>query len=328
MNRSSERMIEKGSASMKYVMKKVTGLIIALLIVSMLAFLAFEIIPGDPARTILGTEATEEKVMALREEMGLNRPLPQRYGQWVKDFVAGDMGTSYYYQEPVKELIGDKIPITVAMTVLSLIFIVVLAFPISILCVRYENKWIDRLFLILNQITMSVPPFFVGIVFTFVFGLILQWFTPGSYVSYEEDLLGFLGYLLLPSLAIAQPKAAMTVKMFRNSLLTEMHQDYVRTAYSRGNNVWQVLVKHVVRNGILPVITFLGMMIADMIANSIVIEQVFGIPGLGRILISSISKRDYPVVSAIIVLIAVVVLVLNLLVDLLYQKLDKRIVLQ
>ena len=313
---------------MKYVMKKVTGLIIALLIVSMLAFLAFEIIPGDPARTILGTEATEEKVHALREEMGLNRPLPQRYGQWVKDFVTGDMGTSYYYQEPVGKLIGDKIPITVTMTAMSFLFIIILAFPISILCVRYENKWIDRIFLVLNQITMSIPPFFIGIVFTFVFGLVLQWFTPGSYISYKEDFWGFIGYLVLPSLAIALPKAAMTIKMFRNSLFTEMNQDYVRTARSRGNSLWDVILKPVVRNGILPVITFLGMMIADMIANSIVIEQVFGIPGLGRTLISSISKRDYPVVSAIIVLIAIVILVSNMLVDLLYQKLDKRIVLQ
>lgn len=313
---------------MKYVMKKVTGLIIALLIVSMLAFLAFEIIPGDPARTILGTEATEEKVHALREEMGLNRPLPQRYGQWVKDFVTGDMGTSYYYQEPVGKLIGDKVPITVTMTAMSFLFIIILAFPISILCVRYENKWIDRIFLVLNQITMSIPPFFIGIVFTFVFGLVLQWFTPGSYISYKEDFWGFIGYLVLPSLAIALPKAAMTIKMFRNSLFTEMNQDYVRTARSRGNSLWEVILKHVVRNGILPVITFLGMMIADMIANSIVIEQVFGIPGLGRTLISSISKRDYPVVSAIIVLIAIVILVSNMLVDLLYQKLDKRIVLQ
>ena len=313
---------------MKYVMKKVTGLIIALLIVSMLAFLAFEIIPGDPARTILGTEATEEKVHALREEMGLNRPLPQRYGQWVKDFVTGDMGTSYYYQEPVGKLIGDKIPITVTMTAMSFLFIIILAFPISILCVRYENKWIDRIFLVLNQITMSIPPFFIGIVFTFVFGLVLQWFIPGSYISYKEDFWGFIGYLVLPSLAIALPKAAMTIKMFRNSLFTEMNQDYVRTARSRGNSLWEVILKHVVRNGILPVITFLGMMIADMIANSIVIEQVFGIPGLGRTLISSISKRDYPVVSAIIVLIAIVILVSNMLVDLLYQKLDKRIVLQ
>ncbi|MCI7181641.1 MAG: ABC transporter permease [Schaedlerella sp.] len=310
---------------MKYVIKKITGLIIALLIVSILAFLAFEIIPGDPARTILGTEATESRVQALREEMGLNRPLPQRYGQWVKDFVTGDMGISYFYQIPVRDMIGSKIPITVTMTVMAFCFILLLAVPVSVLSVRYENGWLDRLFLILNQIVMSVPPFFIGIIFTVLFGLVFKMFTPGGYISYTESIPGFLGYLVLPSLAIALPKAAMTAKMFRSSLIAEMRQDYVRTAKSRGNSPWQVLFKHVIRNGILPVITFLGMAVADIIANSIVIEQVFGIPGLGRTLISSISKRDYPVVEAIIVLIAVVILVINVIVDLLYKKLDKRI---
>lgn len=310
---------------MKFIIKKLTGLIIALLIVSMLAFLAFEVIPGDPARSILGTEATEAKVQALREEMGLNRPLPQRYGQWVKDFLTGDMGTSYSYQVPVKEMIGDKVPITITLAVMAFFFILLFSIPISLLSVRYENRFVDRFFLILNQVTMSIPPFFIGIVFTFLFGLLFQLFTPGGYVSYTESVRGFLGYLVLPSIAIALPKAAMTTKMFRNSLITEMRQDYVRTARSRGNSPWRVLVRHTLRNGILPIITFLGMAIADMIANSIVIEQVFGIPGLGRTLISSISKRDYPVVEAVIVLIAVVILVVNVIVDLLYQKLDKRI---
>lgn len=310
---------------MKYIIKKITGLIITLLIVSMLAFLAFEVIPGDPASTILGTEATESKVQALREEMGLNRPLPERYAHWVKDFLAGDMGSSYFYQIPVREMIGDKLPITVAMTVLAFCFTLLLSVPVSILSVRYENHFFDRMFLILNQVTMSIPPFFIGIIFTVIFGLAFRWFTPGGYVSYTEGMAGFLGYLILPSLAIALPKAAMTTKMLRNSLISEMHQDYVRTAYSRGNSPWRVLLCHAFRNGIVPVVTFLGMAVADMIANSIVIEHVFGIPGIGRTLISSISKRDYPVVEAVIILIAVVTLVMNTLVDLLYHKLDKRI---
>lgn len=310
---------------MKFVLKKLAGLIIALLIVSILAFLAFEVIPGDPARSILGTEATEGKVQALREEMGLNRPLPNRYGQWVIDFLTGDMGTSYSYQIPVKEMIGDKIPITVALTVMAFFFILLFSIPVSLLSVRYENKWVDRLFLILNQVSMSIPPFFIGIIFTVLFGLVFRLFTPGGYVSYTESLSGFFGYLIFPSIAIALPKAAMTTKMLRNSLLAQMRQDYVRTALSRGNGPWRVLIRHAFKNGILPVVTFLGMAIADMIANSIVIEQVFGIPGLGRTLISSISKRDYPVVEAVIVLIAVVILVINVIVDLLYRKLDKRI---
>ncbi|CUX20342.1 ABC transporter permease [Clostridium sp. C105KSO13] len=310
---------------MKFVIRKLTGLIITLLIVSIFAFLAFEVIPGDPARSILGTEATESKVQALREEMGLNRPLPQRYGRWLKDFMMGDMGTSYSYQTPVREMIGDKVPITLTLTAIAFLFILLFSIPVSVLCVRYKNKFIDRLFTILNQIVMSVPPFFIGIVFTVLFGLLFRLFTPGGYVSYKESMGGFLKYLILPGIAIALPKAAMTIKLFRNSLLAQMRQDYVRTAQSRGNNPWRVLLRHVMRNGILPVTTFLGMVIADMIANSIVIEQVFGIPGLGRTLISSISKRDYPVVEAIIVLIATVILMVNVLVDLLYQKLDRRI---
>lgn len=311
---------------MKYILKKSAGLIITLLIVSMLAFLAFEVIPGDPARSILGTEATQGKVQALREEMGLNRPLPQRYGQWMMDFVKGDMGTSYSYKVPVREMIGDKIPITITLTVLSFLMIILISIPFSLLCARYENRFVDRFFLILNQLIMSVPPFFIGIVFTFIFGLVFKMFTPGGYVSYTQDMGGFIAYLILPALAIALPRAAMTIKMFRSSLLTEMRQDYVRTAQSRGNGFWRILLRHVLKNGILPVITFLGMTLADIIANSIVIEQVFGIPGLGQTLISSISKRDYPVVEAIIVLIAVVILVINALVDIIYHKLDKRIV--
>ena len=310
---------------MKFIIKKITGLIIALLIVSILAFLAFEVIPGDPARTILGTEATEAKVEALRDEMGLNRPLPVRYGEWIQNFVAGDMGTSYSYQIPVKELIADKIPITAAMTLMSFIGILLLSVPLGILCVRFENRMVDKIFLVLNQIMMSVPPFFIGMLLTVVFGLFFHMFTPGEYISYTEDIGGFLGYLVLPSLAIALPKAAMTMKMLRSSMLSQMGQEYVRTARSRGNSPWRILLVHVFKNGFLPVLTFLGVMIADVIANSIVVEQVFGIPGLGRTLITSIAKRDYPVVEAVIVWLAVVILVINVAVDLLYRRLDKRI---
>ena len=162
---------------------------------------------------------------------------------------------------------------------------------------------------------------------TLLFGLVLHLFTPGGYVSYTTSVTGFLGYLIFPSVAIALPKAAMAIKLLRTSVLSEMKLDYVRTAYSRGNNTKGVLYQHVLRNAIIPVITFLGMALADMVAGSIVIEQVFNIPGLGRILLTSISNRDYPVVQAIIVFIAFIVIFTNFLVDLLYQKMDPRITL-
>ncbi len=310
---------------MKYVCKRIGTLIITLLIVSMLAFLAFEVIPGDPATSMLGTEATESKVNALREEMGLNRPLPVRYADWLTSFVTGDMGESYSYHTPVSEMIAGKLPITLAITLMSFFFMILLSFPVGILSAKYENRLPDRIMFAVNQLLMAVPPFFTGIIFTVVFGLTFRWFTPGGYVSYTKDMGAFLAYLILPSLAIALPKAAMTAKMLRGSMITELRKDYVRTAYSRGNSENQVLFHHVLKNGILPVVTFLGWAVADVIAGSIIVEQVFGIPGLGRTLITSISGRDYPVVEAVIVLIAAVILTINVIVDLLYQKLDKRI---
>lgn len=310
---------------MKYICKKIIILIITLLIVSILSFLVFEIIPGDPATSILGTEASESKVQALREEMGLNDSIPTRYVRWLTGFVKGDMGESYSYRTPVVEMIGDKLPITVTLAIMSFLFIILLAIPTGILGAKYEGRMADRALFAGNQIVMSVPPFFIGMLFTAVFGLLFHLFQPGGYVSYTQDFVGFTGYLFWPAVAIAIPKAAMTAKLLRGAMIEELGKDYVRTAYSRGNTKNQVLLKHVFRNGMLPVITFLGWAVADILANSIIVEQVFGIPGIGRTLIAAIAGRDYPVVEAIIVLIAAVILSINVLVDLLYQRLDKRI---
>ena len=310
---------------MQYTIRKLAGLMITLLIVSMLVFLAFDLIPGDPARQMLGTEASEELVQAMREEMGLNRPLPVRYGEWIINFVRGDFGTSFRYQIPVNEILGGRLPITLTLTVFSFIMILLLAIPVGMLGAYYEKTPFDRALLIGNQVVMSVPNFFAGMLLTLLFGLVLRWFTPGGFISYQEDVWGFLGYLILPAFAIALPRAAMIAKMFRNSLLTEMNKEYVRTALSRGNSRLRTLIKHVFRNGFLPIITMLGMTAAEVITSSIIIEQVFGIPGLGRVLITSISNRDYNTVKAIVVLLALFILVLNALVDVLYRKLDKRI---
>lgn len=310
---------------MKYAGKKIVTMLLTLFAVTLFVFLAFHVISGDPASSMLGTEATPARLEALREEMGLNDPVLVQYGRWAFNFLKGDMGTSYNYHMPVQDMVADKIPVTLTLTILAFLMIIVISVPLGIYTAKHAGGVIDRIIYIINQIIMAFPPFFSGILITLVFGRILKFFTPGGYVSYERDFWGFVGYLFFPAVAVALPKAAMAVKLLRSSVISESKLDYVRTAYSRGNTTKDVLYKHVLQNALIPVVTFLGMALADMIAGSIIIEQVFSIPGMGRILLTSISNRDYPVVMAVIVCIAVLVLVVNTLVDLIYGWIDPRI---
>lgn len=316
---------------MKYFGKKLITLIMTLFFVSVAAFLAFQIIPGDVVASILGTEATPEREAQLREELGLNKPPVQRYIDWVKDLMRGDFGESYRYSKnmnemmPVAELIGDKLPVTLWLAVLSMILIVVVSIPLGVLWARSSNHFLDAAMGVITQTAMAIPSFFLGILVTYLFGILFRLFAPGGYVSYQKDFGGFLRYLLFPALSIAIPKIAMTARFLRNSMLTELKSDYVRTAYSKGCTRRRVMYGHVLRNAMMPVVTFLGMIIAEIVAGSIVVEQVFGLPGIGRLLISSISTRDFPVVEILILYITFVVIFVYFLVDILYRVIDPRI---
>ena len=310
---------------MKYILKKIAAMLVTLMGVSFLVFLAFSIIPGDPAQAMLGTEATPERLAALQEQLGLNRPFFVRYFDWLFGFLHGDFGVSYSYQIPVGTMIGEKFPVTFFMSVLSFVFMLLISIPLGIYTAKHKDKFLDRTIYILNQVTMSIPPFFMGILFTLVFGLIFRLFTPGGFIAFEKDPLGFFLYLCFPALSIALPKSAMAIKMLRSSVIEQSKLDYVRTAYSRGNTIDGVLYAHVLKNALIPVITFWGMAFVDMMAGSIIVEQVFGIPGLGRILLTSISNRDYPVVEGIIMLLGFFVIVINFLADIIYRRIDPRI---
>ena len=313
---------------MKYIGKKLGAMLVTLLLISFLVFLAFDMIPGDPAQARLGTEVTPERLEALREEMGLNKPLIERYLRWLVSFVQGDFGDSYKYNMPVADMISSKLPITIIMALISFVIMVVVSLPLGIYTAKHNGKRIDRVITVINQVMMAVPHFFLGIIITYVLGLVLKLFTPGNYVSYEKDFGAFLSYIIYPCIAIAIQKIAISVKMLKSSCVEEAKKDYVRTAYSKGNNTSKVLYRHVLRNAMIPVVTLWGMTLADMLVGSIVIEQVFNVPGIGRILLTSISYRDYPVVQAIIVLIATVVIVTNFCVDIIYQMIDPRISVQ
>jgi peptide/nickel transport system permease protein len=310
---------------MKYIVKKLISFIITLFIVSLIAFFAFQLIPGDAATSMLGTNATQASLEALRKELGLNDPILIQYLRWLKNFMTGDLGTSYTYSISVSSMILEKFPVTLGLACMSMIVMLIVSIPLGILASKHAGKWMDSILQIVAQFTMAIPPFFLGILMTYVFGLILKWFTPGGYVSYQDSLTGFLGYMICPALAVGLPKAGMVFKLLRSSMGEESNKEYVRTTFSRGNTVNGAFYGHVLRNAMIPVITFLAMAFADMIAGSFIVEQVFGLPGIGKILVTSISNRDYPVVQGIIMLVAFIILLANLVADLLYRVVDPRI---
>ena len=311
---------------MVYIAKKTGTLIATLFLISFLVFMAFQLIPGDPVTRILGTNYTPERAAELRAELDLDKPPLQRYFRWFRAFVGGDMGQSYNYSMKVSEMISGKFPVTLALSGMAFMLVVCISIPAGISLARFEGGFADRLFLVLNQVIMSTPAFFIGIVFCQLFGIRLKLFQTGGFVniSFADQPIKYLTYLIFPALAIALPRSAMAIKLLRGSILNEMKQDYIRTAYSHGNSRASALVFHALRNGIMPVIAFLAVTLSDIIAGSLVIEQVFDLPGIGRLLLNSIMGRDYPVVQALVIIIAAIVMFVNYLADVIYQYVDPR----
>ena len=305
--------------------KRLAILIGTLLLVTILAFLAFSVIPADPTLSILGAEATDEQIAVLRAQLGLDLPVYVRYWNWLSAFVTGDFGRSYHYNMTVAELLGPRIGVTLTLALMAFVLILIIAIPLGLLCAWKQGGWLDRALTVLNQINMAIPNFVLGIVLVYLFGLLLHLFQPNGFVYPSESVGRYLRFMLFPALAVALPKAAMTVKMLRGSILSEGREDYIRTAYSKGNSTGSVLRRHVLRNAMIPTVTFLALTVADIVAGSIVVEQVFAAPGLGLMLISSIGSRDYPVVQAIVVIIAAVVVLCNFLADVLYRVMDPRL---
>ncbi len=308
---------------MNYLLKRVLTGLATMLMVSFLTFAAFSLISGDAAIAALGTSATPERLAALRAELGLDRPLLVRYGEWLLGFFTGDLGVSISYQQPVGELLAPKIRLTLWLSLVSFLLITAVSIPLGVLTAgrrRFEGTRTA-----LNQLGMAVPPFFTGMLLSWVFGVGLKWFAPGQFPDAQEDFAGAAVYLLFAAAALSIPRIAMTVRMLRSTVQEELGKDYVRTAIARGNDRGQVLRRHVLKNALPPVVTFLAQTMAEIVAGSIVVEQVFVIPGLGRMLVSSIGGRDYPVVQAIVVILALWVVLAGTAADLINQRMDPRL---
>ena len=308
---------------MKYILKRVLTLFATMLIVSFLTFAAFSLISGDTATAMLGTAATPERLAALRAELGLDRPLPVRYGEWLLGFFTGDLGVSTSYQQPVWDILASKFRLTLCLSLVSFALIAAVSIPLGLWSAgrrRFEGARTA-----LNQLGMAVPPFFTGILLSWVFGVGLKWFMPGQFPDAGRDFAGAAVYLFFAAAALSIPRIAMTARMLRSTVQEELGKDYVRTAISRGNDRGQVLRRHVLKNALPPVVTFLAQTMAEIVAGSIVVEQVFVIPGLGRMLVTSIAGRDYPVVQAIVVILALWVVLAGTAADLINQRMDPRL---
>jgi ABC-type dipeptide/oligopeptide/nickel transport system permease component len=309
-----------------FVVRRIISAFVTLFLVSVFSFLAFSVIPGDPASLILGTEATPEQLAALRSEMGIDNSVPVRYLQWLGNFLSGNPGNSLRFRgEAVSALVLERLPVSFTLAALSLFLVLIITLVVSLSGAHREDSFFEKLVNIIVTAGIGVPNFFLGVLFIWVFGIILHIFPGGTYVDYHTGMTGFISSLFFPALAIALPNAAILVKFLRASLIKEQQSDYFRIALSKGASHSTALLRHAFRNAVIPSITVLGMIVAEVLSGSIVIEQVFAIPGIGRLLIAGISSRDYPVIQALVMYIALVVIIANTMVDIAIQGVDPRI---
>jgi len=313
---------------MKYALKKAVQLIITLFLVSLITFAAFSVIPGDPARIMLGVNATDAQVALLRTQLGLDHSLVFQYFHWLSGALTGSLGNSVSSGDPVTSLIGQRLPVTLSLGAIALVLTLLISFPLGLISAQHPGKVLDHIISVISHAFASLPPFVLGLLLTFVLGFTFHLFVAGNYVSYKTSVPGFIGCLLVPSLAIALPKIAMSAKFLRSSILVEKEKDYVRTAQSHGLTDNNVLILHILPNATVPVLTMLAIITSDILGGSLIVEQTFNLPGLGRLLLQAISNRDFPLLEGIVLYLAALVVLVNFFMDIAYSRVDPRIRLQ
>ncbi|ATO48704.1 MULTISPECIES: ABC transporter permease [Brevibacillus] len=310
---------------MMFVIKRLLLTIPILLLVSIMTFSLIHMIPGDPARVILGQEATPEAYEALRTELGLDKPIVVQYVSWLGHVVTGDLGISITDRVPVSELIAQRLPATIELTIGTFLFALVIAVPTGILAAVRRNTWIDYASSFTALGGMSIPSFWLAMMAIIYFSVENQWLPSSGYVPFSEDPKANVMAMILPCMVTGLRESAMLMRMLRSSLVEVVHMDFVRTAKAKGLNEIRMILGHALRNALIPVVTTSGLMIAGLLGGLVITESIFSIPGFGRLIVESVFKRDYVTVQGAILVSAVLVVAVNLLVDLLYAVIDPRI---
>jgi peptide/nickel transport system permease protein len=308
-----------------FILRRIIATIPVMAIVALFVFSLLYIAPGDPAVVIAGDQATPQDVERIRTALGLDRPFIERFGEWSWRILRGDLGTSMFTGMPVTQLIGQRLEPTLSLMVLTLILSIIVAVPMGVVAAWKAGSLIDRALMGFAVFGFSVPVFVVGYVLAYVFALELEWLPVQGYTSFSQGLWPWLENLILPAIALGCVYIALIARITRASMLEVLQQDYIRTAKAKGLGQRPVLFLHALKNAAVPIVTVIGIGMALLIGGAVVTESVFAIPGLGRLTIDAILRRDYPVIQGIVLLFSFVYVLVNLIVDLIYTTLDPRI---
>lgn len=309
---------------MSYVLRRLVATLPVMAVVAVVVFLLIHLSPGDPAALIAGDLATEDDIRRLREALGLNLPIWQQFLIWLSKLATGDLGTSIFTQVPVTTLLGQRLEPTLAIALLTMLLTILVAVPLGTLAAYRAGSWIDRLVMVFAVLAFSVPAFLVGYLLVYAFAIQLPWFPVQGYVSISEGLGPWLRSVALPCINLALVYIALVTRMTRATVMEVLHEDYIRTARAKGLGVLPVL-GHALRNAAVPIATTVGVGIALLIGGVVVTETVFAIPGVGRLVVDSVQRHDYPVIQSVLLLSAGVYVLINLLIDLSYRLFDPRI---
>ncbi|MGD9913049.1 MAG: ABC transporter permease [Rhizobiaceae bacterium] len=308
-----------------YLLKRLLIGIATLLVASVVVFAVLEILPGDPARLMLGMDASEDALRALREQMGLNAPLVSRYFNWIGGLLVGDFGRSYTYSSPVIDLVRERVVVTLPLAIISLVLSTAIAIPVGIYSASRRGRMGDTASMAVAQFGVAVPNFWFALLLVYIFAVWLRLLPSGGFPGWSAGIGPALQSLILPAIALALPQAAILSRVTRTALVEVLNEDYIRTARAKGISVRGVLWRHALQNALIPVLTIMGLQFAFLITGTIIIENVFSLPGLGRMIYQAITQRDLIVVEGVVILLVAAVILVNLIVDLSYALVDPRL---
>lgn len=308
-----------------YIIKRLLTTIPVLFVVSIVIFLIIHITPGDPAANILGMEATTDQIEQLNEEMGFNRPITEQYISWVAGVFQGDLGDSIFMRQPVTQAIAEHIGPTLSLAIFAQVIALLLAIPFGVIAAYKRGTAVDTTLMSVSLLGMAIPSFLLALLLMLVVGVKLQWLPVAGYEPLVVGLGEHLKYLILPAISLGTIQAALITRMTRSSMLDVLNLNYIKTARAKGLVEWRVLLKHAFRNAFLPILTVIGQTFGTLVTGAVVVETIFNIPGLGQLIINSITRRDYTVIQGVVLMVTLLYVLINLIIDLLYGVVDPRV---